>query len=115
MIRSAPRHISCSPRSRSGPRPARSSPGVDAASPTRSGSTTWRNTSARNLALSGCERAGDFTMFGEELVEIFDGLGEAVFERGLGLPVEEGGGLGDVGAALDRVVDGERAAGDGGA
>src|SRR5689334_7662164 len=42
----------------------------------------------------------------EQLVEIVDGPGEAVLQVGLRMPPENPLGLGDVGAALDRVVDG---------
>src|ERR1700738_668715 len=53
--------------------------------------------------------AADLAALAEEAVEIGDGAGEAGFEVGGGMPAEESGGLRDVGAALDGVVDRERA------
>src|SRR5262252_3538726 len=57
----------------------------------------------------------EFAAVRQELVEILDGAGKAVFERGGGAPSEERLRLGDVGAALRGIIDRQRPADDRGA
>src|SRR6516225_10221114 len=54
------------------------------------------------------------TAFAEELIEIGNGSGEPVAERGRRSPAEQFGGEGDVGAALGWIVDRKRAVDDDG-
>ena len=53
----------------------------------------------------------EFPTMAEQLVEILDGAGEPLLEIGVRLPTEHSVGFGDVGTALDRVVDRQRPVG----